>query len=265
MAAETISLAEADDPLTITTMGTGFVTRYGTYRHPLTGDIFSGTCCTNGGGSNGSILILRNGTSVASIFLASTTIRGGYAPRPERASAANPSLVVSVWRDTSVTGADGIWRVDLASKSISKLATMATGNCYKPVPVFGRNLQTIRTARGQWAARVSFPGHAGKNYVIALSLSGTGSLIRLPDGRYVPLIPDDLFRLSLTSSLAPFVTGNVGVLSGSSIGGAMLNLAPLGKGANGLLVNLVAVVLDPKAPLGLAEISDPVTLVIEGI
>lgn len=262
---QTVVYAMTRDGSTVTTMGTGFVTRYGTYRHPLTGDIYSGTCCTNGGGSNASVLVLKNGTSVASIFVASTIIRGGYAPQPERASAANPSLVVSVWRDTSVTGADGIWRLDLGSKAFTKMATMATGNCYKPVPVFGRNLQTIRTARGEWAARVNFPGHGGKQYVIMMGLSGLGSWIRLPDKRYVPLIPDDLFRLSLTNSLAPFVVGNMGTLSGSAVGGAMIKLTALGKGANGLLVFLVAAVLDPKAPLGIAEISDPATLVIEGI
>jgi hypothetical protein len=263
--AQTTVLRVSRDGSTATTVGTGFYTRYGTYRHPLTGDIFSGTCCTNGGGSNGSILYLKNGTSVASIFLASTVIRGGYAPQPERASAANPSLVVAVWRDTSVTGADGIWRVDIGTKAITKLATMATGNCYKPVPVFGRNLQTLWTGKGKWAARVSFPGHAGKPYVIAMSFSGLGALARLPDARYLPLIPDDLFRLSLTQSLAPFVTGNMGQLSSTAEGGANIDLSSLGKGVNGLLIFLVAVVVDPKAPLGIAEISDPATLVVEGL
>lgn len=255
----------ARDGMAVTTLGTGIYTRYGTYKHPVTGDIFSGSCCTNGGGSNGSVMVLPNGQSVGTIFVASTQVRGAYAPRPERASAASPSLVTSTWRDTSTTGADGLWRIDLQTQNFTKLATITTGNTYKAVPVFGRNLQTVRASRGIWAARVSFPQYPGRPYAIAFSASGIRPPVILPDGRLVCLVLDDLARLSLNATLAPFVTNNFGNLSAGGTGGATINLTSLGSVVNGVTIYMVAVVLEPSAPSGIAVISDPKAMLIEGV
>jgi hypothetical protein len=248
------------------TLGTSFYTRYGTYKHIPTGDIYSGSCCgKNGGGSGAALIRLAAGTSVATTLFSNSTIRGGYSPWPDRASAATQQLVLATWRDTGSAGADGLWLVDIANTTMSKLATITTGNTFKAVHVFGRNLQTVRVARGQWAVRLSFPGLTGLNYVVALSQSGLRPYPKLPDGRAIPITPDIFTVTSLTTGLAPYFVNNVGTLNASGEATALIDVSSLGKSVNGITMFLVAAVLDPRAPFGLSVIADPKALVLEGL
>jgi len=264
--AATVCYSVRRDGTTVTTLGTNFYTRYGTYRHILTGDIYSGSCCgKNGGGSGAAIIYLKAGTSTATTLFNNSTIRGGYSPRPDRASAATQRIVLSTWRDTGSAGADGLWQIDIASTTMSKLATMSTGNTHKAVPVFGRNVQTARSGRGTWDALVSFPSLPGANFLLAVSLSGTRPFVRLPDGRAIPIIPDLATQLSVNGQLAPFVSGNVGQLNPKGEALAKIDLRLLGPGANGLVFFLLPVVLDARAPFGLSVIGDPRPLVVEGL
>ena len=146
-----------------------------------------------------------------------------------------------------------------------QLAAISTGNTFKAVHVFGRNLQTVNIGQGQWAARLSFPGQAGQNYVLALSLSGYRPAFPLPDGRHIPIVVDDFTVLSLTTGLAPFFFNNLGTLNASSEAVAKIDLRLLGKAANGLIFYLLPAVLDNRAPFGISIIGDPRALVIEGL
>ncbi|MBN2491278.1 MAG: hypothetical protein JXQ29_10570 [Planctomycetes bacterium] len=266
LTAGTVCYLVRRDGSTFQTLGTGFVTRYGTYRHIPTGDIYSGSCCgRSGGGSNAALVRLAAGTTVATTLFPNDTIRGAYSPWPDRASAATQRLIVATWRDTGSPGADGLWQVDIATTTMSKLATITTGNTHKAVHVFGRNLQTVRVAQGQWAVRLSFPGMAGMGYAVALSISGTRPFPRLADGRAIPITPDIFTATSLSTGLAPYFTHNIGALNASAQAAALVDVSTLGKGLNGIRLFLLAAVLDPKAPFGLSVIADPVALVIEGL
>ncbi len=254
--------ARRDGTMT-TVIGTGLVTRYGTYQHIPTGDIYSGTCCANGGGgSNASVLVLRRGQSTATSLLDHPIFRGGYSPLPDRASAAQQRLVSSAW--SNGTGGDGVWQIDIFGATATKLASI-TSNTHKVVPIYGRNLQSVATGRGQWSAQVNFPQHAGKSFVVALSVRGLRPPAPLPDGRFVPFLPDPLTPLSISGALSALIQGNVGILNAGGSASLQLDLRPLGAGANGIVVYMVPAVLDPAAPLGLAVLGDPLPLVIEGI
>lgn len=254
--------ARRDGTMT-TVIGTGLVTRYGTYQHIPSGDFYSGTCCgASGGGSNASVLVLRAGQTTATSLIDHPIFRGGYSPRPDRASAAQQRLVSSAW--SNGTGGDGVWQIDIFGVTATKLATI-TSNTYKVVPIFGRNLQTVAAGRGQWGGQVSFPQHAGKSFVVGFSLRGLRPPTPLPDGRFLPLLPDPLTTLSVSGALSALIQNNVGVLNATGNAAFQLDLRPLGSGANGIVVYMVPVVLDPAAPFGIAVIGDPKPLVVEGI
>lgn len=254
------------DGSTFSTVGNGFYTRYGTYKHILTGDIYSGSCCgKNGGGSGAALIKLAAGTTTATTLFPNATVRGGYSPWPDRASAATQRLVLATWMESATTGGNGLWLVDIANTTMTKLATITTGNTFKAVHVFGRNLQTVNIGKGKWAVRVSFPGMQGLNYAVALSLSGVRPFITIPDGRHIPIVPDDFMVLSLTTGLAPFFTRNIGTLNASAEGTAVIDLSMVGKAVNGFVFYLLPAVLDPRAPFGISIIGDPRPLVIEGL
>jgi len=253
------------DGSTHTSLGNYFNFRYGTYKHILTGDIYSGTCCGSSLSTGRSILWLQGGSGTATTFLNHPVLRGGYAPCPDRASAAAQQLVTPSWRTTSTTGSDGIWKVNLASKTATKLATISTGNTLKAVPVWGRNLQSVNTGTGTWDLRLSFPTLKNQGFVVAVGMSGVRPYITLPDKRNIPLTFDTLAMLSLTTGLAPFITGNIGTLDGNGEAVVKIDVSSIGKVLNGFVIHFCGAVLDPAAPLGLAVIADPKALVIEGM
>jgi hypothetical protein len=106
-------------------------------------------------------------------------------------------------------------------------------------------------ARGTtYRLEFGFPGAAGLNYAAALSLGGIQPAIGLPDGRRIALALDPLFVLTATLGDIPGLTrGLRGTLSATGQATATVAV-PKGLPA-GLRVFASAVVLDPRAPLGL--------------
>jgi len=248
------------DGSTFTTIASGWNFRYGTHKDMNTGIIYSGTCCDTST-PNRSIYWLLPSTTTPGPFVSSTSLRGGYDPMLDRASMANPRIVCSSWNSGS---SGGLFYVDLNSKAISKLTTILR-NTYDVTFVYGRNLQSARTAKGRWDIQLNAPGLAGLPYVIAVSASGTRPGIGLPDGRRIPLAFDTLSYLSLLGSLSPFLTNNIGVLDKSSTAIAKLDLSTLPAAANGTRLWIGAVILDKAAPIGMALIVDTKVLKIEGL
>jgi len=133
------------------------------------------------------------------------------------------------------------------------------------LPLYERDLATLRSGPASWLLSIN-PADAalaGKPYIVAASLSPAIAPIRLADGRELYLTPDPLTSVTATGPLPPFITGNVGVLGikGSAVG--RVDLTSLGQGAQGLVIHLCGVVLDPTAPNGVAWVFDPVALVVD--
>ena len=248
------------DGSTIQTVGTGFYTRYGTYKQLLTGDIYSGSCCGKAGGGSGAALVkLAAGTTVATTLFDNATVRGGYSPWPDRASAATQRLVIATWRDTG-SAADGLWFVDLATTTMQQLAPISTGNTFKAVHVFGRNLQTVSIGQGQWAARLSFPGQTGQSYVLALSLSGYRPAFPLPDRPAHPARDRQLHGAQPDHRAGSILLQQHRHAQRECRGGwRRSTLRLLGKAANGLVFYLLPAVLDSRAPFGISIIGRPQT------
>jgi hypothetical protein len=86
--------------------------------------------------------------------------------------------------------------------------------------------------------------------------------VPLPDGRHISLNPDALTVLTSQGPLPPFIRNNVGTLSAIGRNGAIVNVNALGPAVHGVRVWAVALVFDPAAPLGIAQISAPLVIVL---
>jgi len=106
-------------------------------------------------------------------------------------------------------------------------------------------------ARGTtYRLELGFPGAGGLTYAAALSLGGIRPGIGLPDGRRIALAVDPLFVLTAAGGDIPGLTlGLRGTLSATGQATATIAV-PLWLPA-GLRIFASAVVLDPRAPLGL--------------
>jgi len=248
----------------VTTLGTGFSTRYGDMvKDPMTGDVFVPTCC--GWLSPGqSLQVLKAGTSVASIYLASNDLAGAYGPNLDRVSAANPRLVTgSHVYAASYPNSGGMWWIDLATAKISRINKFQLKTISDSTILECRNVQTVRSAAGKFDVRLNVPTDGGDNYVLALSMTGYRPMFPLPDGRRVPLVVDHLTVASLQGWLAPYVTGTVGKLDAFGLATAKIDVSSLIQVIKGLRIWMVLATLDPKAPLGISIVCDPKLLVLE--
>ena len=127
----------------------------------------------------------------------------------------------------------------------------------------GRNVVPVKVGSpNHYRIDLSFPGFAGKSYILAMSLTGFAPGIPI-GGRVVQLVPDDLFVLSVKGLLAPFLVKNVGVLDPFARASATLDLRPFGKLLSGLRVWTAAVVVEPMAPGSLGAISKPYVIPFE--
>ena len=109
--------------------------------------------------------------------------------------------------------------------------------------------------------RISFPGDAGKGYVLAMSLTGCQPGIVIPDGRTIPLMPDLFTVLTTQGPLGNILTGNMGMLGASGEAFAHLDANPLGLAARGIRVWVAAVSLG--GPSGISQISHPLLFVLD--
>lgn len=191
-----------------------------------------------------------------------TTFRGGTFPtfvaalHPDRASAANPSLVFS----EQTAGTLSLLRAPLGPGAVSTIAPAIVGEFTHVAPHRGRNLVTVRRASGDWDVALDFPGEGGLGYALALSLTGVRPAIVLGDGRAIPLTVDAITVAGLNGSLAAVLSGDRGVLDASGRAAASLRTGSLG--LRGARVWLTAITIDPAAPLGIRTIADPRVIIL---
>ena len=245
--------------LALTTLGTGFSGRYGDLlQNPLTGDIFVPTCC---GWSGLSLHVLKAGSSVASIYLASNDLAGAYGPNLDRISAANPRLVTGSHVYLSqYPNSGGMWYIDLTTGVPQNLAKWQLATIADTTILESRNLHSVRTATGMYDVRINIPSDGGKSYLLGFSFTGVVPALPLPDGRRLPLVVDNLTFLTVNNLSAPYFTGTVGILDPFGMAPAKVNVSSFYNLLKGMKLWMVAVTLDPKAPIGIATITDPKVL-----
>jgi hypothetical protein len=185
-----------------------------------------------------------------------TSILGASAVASDRGSAPTQRLLMAAY------DRQGIWLLDTERATATQVSTLA-----EPLLdvgfVGGRNLGSARVGPRRWAVDATFPGEAGRMYVIVMGYSGVRPALTFPDGRRLWLVPDALTEATLGKSIPPFLTGNVGRLDALGRGLATLDLTTLPREADGIVVWFAAATLDSGAPFGIATISDPMVFRIE--
>lgn len=161
-----------------------------------------------------------------------------------------------------VVGTTTISRMDILGTVIQThpgIPGTNSGMCFDR----GRNLVTMQVgAANQYQILLNFPGDGGKPYVLGLSISGFSPGIPLA-GRVVQLVPDEVFRLSMSGNMAPFFKNNIGNLNTADRALATLDLRTFGKLLSGLRVWFAAVVVDLNAPGNIGAISKPCVIVLD--
>jgi len=107
---------------------------------------------------------------------------------------------------------------------------------------------------------LSFPGEGGRAYLVGLTLKGFRPGTPLPDGRVVPLLPDDLTVLCLQGGIAGVLENTVGRLDASGRAVVKVDTNGFGPALKGQKLWASALVLDPAASHGVAYIVGPTVL-----
>jgi len=126
-----------------------------------------------------------------------------------------------------------------------------------------RNLAPVTgLGPGRAGLNVAFPRHAGRSYVVGLSAMGMLPALPLQDGRVIPIAFDMLTVFSIFGGVPGVMMNTVGVLDSTGRASMTLDLRIVGQAFRGLRLAACAVVLDPAAPNGLAEISLPIGITV---
>ena len=244
---------------------TGAVTsiRHGVYgrfgmAQTADGSLWVGSCCA---GSTPPRLLYRTerGSTLATARLTAlpqTPIDGVQSLAADRASGPTDRLLFGA------IDRQGLWIHDLSTGATTQRAAI-DDDLFAVGFRGGRNLGAVRDGPRYWRLNVSFPGEAGRPYLVVLSYSGVRPPFTVAGARRIWITPDALTHLTVQGPIPPFVQRNLGVLNERDQAYPLLDLRLLPAAANGLRLWLVAATLDPAAPDGLATISDPMVLRIE--
>jgi hypothetical protein len=221
------------------------------------GDWISSTCCRN------QYYIVKAGATTWAAGPAST-LNSVVADEVTSEKWAAPGR--SVWL-CNYRPSGQIVHLDLVAGAATTVYATKLGPVYEVLPLWNRDLGSLRTGRGQWAVSIAPDkpkAFAGRPFVLAASLTppSPGGIV-LPDGRQIFIGIDVLTVLTLAGPVPPFLTGNTGNLDANGRATAKLDLSSLGKAANGIVLHFCAAVPDPNAPAGLAWVCDPHALVID--
>jgi hypothetical protein len=168
-------------------------------------------------------------------------------------TAARPSLVYLV---NVLNQATALFRIDTTRWSVSSFVASPSHATTRPGFAFyrGRHTQTVRTANRRWKIRLSVPSFPGRSYAIAAGLSGVRPGVGLPDGRRLNLNLDSLVTLTLHDRLPGLWFGGPGLLDSNGEASGFLDMSKIG--TLGIPLWIAWVILDPKAPLGIAYMPD---------
>lgn len=142
----------------------------------------------------------------------------------------------------------------------------ADGELYKIVPVPATQAATLAiTAPPALGTSIPFMLNSASDpnraYLLAWSATNIPGT-PLPDGRFLPLNLDTIFWMSLSPAWSSVFTNHAGLLSASGGATASLNIPALPT-LIGMPLHGVFAVLDPQAALGIEQISNPLTVVLQ--
>jgi len=150
------------------------------------------------------------------------------------------------------------------TKTYAGTTTTMPSSPIEVIPLYTNDLNTQRTGKATWDVNIN-PGmglHSGKAYALGVSLTGSAR-VALGDGRELFLTSDLFTVLGLFDLLKPIVQNTAGKLDGNGTAKAKLDLTLIGPTANGMVVHLAALVLDPSAPSGVAHVCQPWAFVVD--
>jgi hypothetical protein len=122
----------------------------------------------------------------------------------------------------------------------------------------GRHIQTVSTSANQWSILLSVPHHPGKAYAMMAGVTGVRPGIPLADGRNLNINFDAVGYVTLNNLLPGIWNPGPGILgkAGEARGALDLSGLPVPKSGLGIPLWIAVVVLDPKAPGGIAYAPD---------
>lgn len=110
---------------------------------------------------------------------------------------------------------------------------------------------------------VDFAQEASRPYVVGLSFSGPRPGPVLKDGRIIPLVPDALTTFCLQGGIPGILRGTTGILDPTGVAQVSVHLNGFGSALRGTRIWAAALVLDSKAPAGVAAIAGPKLLTVK--
>lgn len=263
----------ARDGSFVTTIATGFDSRWG-----LTQDIATGDLWSSSGDTPLRIYHLPAGQMSPNLLTLTTLSNGGpgsfYSVRSDRASEPFRQIIGgSCWTlCTNLVG--GLYKLDISlpnqpivSGAITTLVPRQS-DFYDVEILYRRNVHSNLVGRGQWDIGIKIPEDAGLGYLLAVSgtgVRGPGVLTFPSSARTAWLVADSFTFLGLSTGFGPFLVGDKGILDANGEGMARLNLSSFPSGANGLRFWFLALTFDSSAPDGVRTISDPHVIQLEGL
>jgi len=159
-----------------------------------------------------------------------------------------------------------IYRLDAGGRIVASTPVAPVNqslNGWGVIRLMDRDLAIQRRATPNlWWLRLNAFTEVGRPFGIALSASGFTPGIPA-GGRTIPLVLDPIVVGSLRGTLAPLLTGNLGVVPVGGTAVATLDLRALGGAVSGARLWAAAVTLDAGAPSGLGLITKPEVLVLD--
>jgi len=148
-----------------------------------------------------------------------------------------------------------LYHIDASTWTVTSFAVSSLRTVSYAIDFYqGRNTQSIKVGPRKWDIHLSAPGHPGHPYVVAASISGVRPGVPLPDGRRVNLLVDPVTMATVNNLIRPVWDSGPGVLN--ALGQARATLDLTGFGRLGIPLWVAWVVLDPKAPTGIALVPD---------
>lgn len=262
----------ARDGSFVTTIATSLDSRWGLAQDIPTGDIFSGS-----GDTPLRVYQVPFRQSAPNLIQMSTLANGGpgstYSMRSDRSSPLFRQVIVGSCWTLCPNLIGGLYTMDVSGLTpviTGVISTVVTGQSdfYDVELLYRRNVHSNQTARGRWDIGLKIPEDANKPYVLAVSATGVrgrGVAMFPQSARTAWLVGDAVTFLGLRSGLAPFLVNDKGVLDGNGEAIAKLDMSLFGPSANGIKLWFLAVTLDPSAPDGIATITDPHVINLEGL
>ncbi len=262
----------ARDGSTVTTIATSLDSRFGIAQDIPTGDIYSGS-----GDTPLRVFQVPYQQTSPNLIQMSTLANGGpgstYSMRADRASPLFRQVIVGSCWTLCPNLIGGLYTMDVSGLTpviTGVISTVVTGqsDLYEVELLYRRNVHSNLTARGQWDIGIKIPEDANKPYVLAVSASGVRGrgVARFPQSaRTAWLNTDSVTFLALRTGLAPFLVNDKGTLDGNGEAIAKLDMSLFGPSANGIRLWFLAVTIDANAPDGIATITDPHVIKLEGL